>query len=98
MIVGLEPPNTESTGADVAGGQLEEIRVTGARIQSDTEVVPYRQTREDWLMEILALREEALGEAELLEELNGQLVEEVELFLQTYPDFDLNAELQALEE
>jgi hypothetical protein len=99
VTAGLAPPSSEGAGADIAEAQLEEIMVTGSRIRSDTEVdSSYRQTREEWLIKIIALREEALGQAELLEELNRQLVEEVELFLETYPDVDLDAELQSLEE
>jgi hypothetical protein len=65
-----------------------------AEVTDDSEPdLSYRQTREEWLMAIFALREQA----EQLANTNAQLGEEVELFSATYPDLDLDAELQALQ-
>ena len=92
------PPVEVARAESDATGSLEEIMVTGSRIRSDTEFdVSYRQTREEWLQEILALGEEVINEVERLEEINTQLEEEAALFSEAYPDFDLEAELQNLE-
>ncbi|MES2624964.1 MAG: hypothetical protein V4628_06785 [Pseudomonadota bacterium] len=90
---------TREVADTAAGTTLEEVTVTGSRImRADDEFERgYRQSREEWLQEILALGEEAISEVEQLEQINTQLEEEVALFSEAYPDFDLEAELESLE-
>lgn len=94
------PPGVQEAPAeaDAAGVPPEETSVTGSRIAADSgSDLRYRQTRDEWLAEILALREQAIIEADQLEAINTRMEEELELFSATYPDFDLDAQLQTLE-
>ena len=89
--------NTSDTRAeaDAAGTQLEEISITGSRVSSASELdVDYRQSREEWFQQILALEEQAIEQVEQLEDLNAQLEEEMLLFSEAFPDVDLDAELR----
>lgn len=84
--------------SDSTGTQLEEIAITGSRIRAGDEFdLSYRQTREEWLRQILALGEDAIDEVDQLEEINTRLEEEITLFSEAFPDFDLEAQLQSLE-
>ena len=89
--------NTSDTlaEADAASTQLEEISITGSRVRSASELdVDYRQSREEWFQQILALEEQALEQVEQLEDLNARLEEEMMLFSEAFPDVDLDAELR----
>jgi hypothetical protein len=71
--------------ANAAQDQLEEISLTGARLD---ETANFREDQESWLQEIARLRSE--GEAD-----NAQ--REAGLFLESYPGTDIEAALAELE-
>ncbi len=82
---------------------LEEIVVSGSRIRDD-EDRSYRESREDWLDAISAMAKEVEASARLVTaraataRLEAELEEEIALFLDAYPDTDIEAELDAREE
>lgn len=85
--------------ASGAQQQLEEIMVTGSRIMRQAGTPAYRASRDEWLAEMRALvagieRSTRLTVARRNTAiLESQLEEEIELFLQVYPDTDIDAEL-----
>jgi hypothetical protein len=89
--------NETPTESDTAGQELEEIMVTGSRIRTEADIT-YREDQQEWLERILALGEDIIFQTDALEENNSRLEEEMELFSETYPDIDLEAELQKLME
>ena len=107
----LEQIEQDAAGAqaapqrNTAEGNLEDIMVTGSRImRRDQGDVAYRDSREDWLAEIRAMTDEFEARSRLATaraaalRLENQLNEEIELYLDVYPDADIEAELEALEE
>jgi hypothetical protein len=109
-VIVIDGPLLESIEAEAAAAQavqqeiasLEEIQVTGSRIvrRRDAGDLSYRESREDWLDEIRSMTDEldqrsrlitARRSANVLEE---QLEEEIDLFLEAYPDTDIDAELE----
>jgi hypothetical protein len=97
--------STASQAPQEQGGQLQEITVTGSRImRRDAGDVSYRESREDWLFEISEMTKEFAARSRLTTaraaaaRLEQQLSEEMDLYLEAYPDADLEAELDALEE
>ena len=75
--------------------------MTGSRIvRRDEEDIAYRLSREAWLEEIRAMAAELDERSRLIVArrsaavLEQQLEEEIELFLETYPDTDIDAELE----
>ncbi len=99
----IEGPLLERIEADAAQAQqsetaeLEEVTVTASRVlRGDDRDYSYRDSREDWLEQIRTQVEEL----EALGRLTGntvfqeqQLQEEMDLFMEEYPDADLDAEL-----
>jgi hypothetical protein len=109
----IDGPLLEAIEAEAAGAQapaaaestLEEITVTGSRIiRRDEGDVSYRNSREDWLDEIRFMTDEFESRSRLVTaraataRIEEQLNEEIALYLEAYPDADIEAELEALEE
>jgi hypothetical protein len=78
--------------------QLEEITVTGSRIRTLEPDLSYRQTRQEWLDQILSQGRDVIFLVEGLELATTRLEEEMALFSETYPDVDLEAALENLME
>jgi hypothetical protein len=77
-------PEAQDFSETANEGALEEITVTGSRILSPQS---YRADREDWLREIARLRSEGATDSASQEEA---------LFLESYPDTDIEAALAEL--
>lgn len=80
---------------------LDEITVTGSRIlRRDEGDLSYRDSRASWLDEIRSMASELDARSRLVTArraatvLEEQLEEEIELFLEAYPDTDIDAELE----
>ena len=91
----------EAEAAAAAADQTEEITVTGSRIMAPPRNdVSYRASREEWLDELRALRAELERVSRVTvaqrnrDVLENRLDEEIELFLEAYPDTDIEAELE----
>jgi hypothetical protein len=97
-----EADATRAQAARRESAELEEITVTGSRImRRESGDTSYRASREEWLDEIRSMAEELDARSRLVTAnrsaavLQGQLEEEIELFLEEYPDTDIDAELEA---
>lgn len=87
--------------ASRATAGLEEVVVTGSRIMRREEGdLVYRASRASWLAEIRVMADELEARSRLVTArrsaavLEEQLEEEIDLFLEAYPDTDIDAELE----
>jgi hypothetical protein len=75
---------------------LEEVILTGSRVRTPEEAIAYRSDQAEWLAAMAEMRQNLQDTRNREAGLAASLEEELQLFMQQYPDVDLDTALDAL--